>query len=478
MLHVQFIRMSNTSDPARHTFHLQPDDWAHAEFAHADLGDDRRTRRLVAIASLFAQRPTAPITWASGSWRQAKAAYRFMDNDHIDSCDISLAHETATLGRLGRQDLVLVAQDTSYLDFSAHPATQGLGSIGTNPKNPERGAVMHCSLAMTAQGLPLGLIDSLIFTRKAKRAKAKRVIKEKESRKWLQSLAACQEAARAHPQTAIVNIADREADIYEFLAMACEAEAPPNCHVLVRAKCERKLQDSEQSLWQRVSKGRVAERYSVQLRRRDGRPQRKARMSLRHSKVTIKPPVKLSHLGSIEVWAVLAREVGAPKGVDPVCWKLLSTMPVTTVAQARRCVQWYGLRWQIEVYFKVLKSGCGIERRQLRSLDRLRRALAIDQAAASRILALTMAARELPERSCELWLGAAQWRALWTHIHRKRRTPSRAPTIRQAVMWIGRLGGHMGRANDGPPGPITLWRGYERLSDLTRMWEVCHAKAN
>ena len=340
--------MPVASDPFQHTFNLEPDAWARAEFAHAELGDERRTQRLVAIASDFARRPTAPITQATGVWASAKAAYRFMDNDDIDPAEISHAHQQALLERLGRQDLVLVAQDTSYLDYGAHPATEG----------------------------------------------------------------------------------------------------------------------------------RLADHYRVELRRSDGKPLRKAKVALRYSKVKLKPPAGLSHLESIELWAVLAQEVRAPKGVEPVCWKLLSTTPVTNASQARGRVQWYCRRWQIEVYFKVLKSGCGIQRRQLRNVDRLRRALAIDQVEAVRILALTMVARELPESSCEPWLGAAQWQALWLHIHRKPPRKGQEPTIRQAVMWIGRLGGHMGRAKDGPPGPITLWKGYERLNDLTRMWELCHARSN
>ena len=257
---------------------------------------------------------------------------------------------------------------------------------------------------------------------------------KKESGKWIESLGACHEAAREHPQTIFVNVADREADIYEFLAMACGPEAPPNAHVLVRAKNDRKLEDSKQSLWQSVSKGHLADHYRVELRRSDGKPLRKAKVALRYSKVKLKPPAGLSHLESIELWAVLAQEVRAPKGVKPVCWKLLSTTPVTNASQARGRVQWYCRSWQIEVYFKVLKSGCGIQRRQLRNVDRLRRALAIDQVEAVRILALTMVARELPESSCEPWLGAAQLQALWLHIHRKPPRKGQEPTIRQAVM--------------------------------------------
>ncbi len=162
------------------------------------------------------------------------------------------------------------------------------------------------------------------------------------------------------------------------------------------------------------------------------------------------------------------------KGVTPIAWHLLTTLPAICVEEAIQRVSWYAQRWQIEVIHKILKSGCKVEQRQLQTALRLERVLSLDLVVAWRILALCKAARELPDDPISDWLPSAQWQALWCYVHQRTDLPSSAPTLRQAVRWIAQLGGFLGRKSDGEPGTTTLWRGLEQLEAMTRMWRLCH----
>ncbi|PYI80398.1 MAG: IS4 family transposase, partial [Verrucomicrobia bacterium] len=173
-----------------------------------------------------------------------------------------------------------------------------------------------------------------------------------------------------------------------------------------------------------------------------------------------------------------AREISRPKGkgVAPILWRLLTTLPVTNVMEAIEKVAWYAQRWQLEVIHKILKSGCQVEQRQLETAQRLERVLSVDLVVAWRILALCKAARELPEDPVSNWLPTAQWQALWCYVHQQRIPPQIPPALRQAVRWIAQLGGFLARKSDGEPGTTTLWRGLLQLDAMTKMWELCHDK--
>jgi hypothetical protein len=190
--------------------------------------------------------------------------------------------------------------------------------------------------------------------------------------------------------------------------------------------------------------------------------------------VQLRAPARLSEQPSVQLWAIEAREARHPKGVTPIVWHLLTTLPVNRVEEALQRVSWYAQRWQIEVIHKILKSGCKVEQRQLQTALRLERVLSLDLIVAWRILALCKAARELPDDPISHWLPSAQWQALWCHVHQRTDPPSTAPTVYQAVRWIARLGGFLGRRGDGEPGTTTLWRGLEQLEAMTRMWRLYH----
>ena len=455
-------------------------DWAVNEFGHAELGDDRRTDRLLMIATAFAQQPTAPLPQACGPGPATQGAYRFFENDDLEPEAIRDAHHQATLQRLRPHPVVLALQDTSTLNYSTHPQTQGLGPIGTR-RQKIIGLLLHSTLAVTPRGLPLGLLHTAVRARDPKavgaaRQRHARPIAEKESHKWLDSLSACQQVAAQCPETLLVNVADREGDLYELFAQALAPTEEPQVHLLVRSRHDRRLAGDERLLWDAVGWTRAAGQLQVRVGRRGQQPARLATLSIRFRPVTLATPKRQAGPPPLTLWAIEAREQRPPKGAAPILWRLLTTLPVTCVEEACEKVGWYAQRWQIEVLHKVLKSGCKIEQRQLETAARLERVLAVDQVVAWRWLALCKAAREQPDEAVSAWLGQAEWEALWCHVHQRTTLPQTPPGVRQAVRWIAQLGGFLARKGDGEPGPMTLWRGLHRLHDLTAMWRLCHSE--
>jgi hypothetical protein len=288
---------------------------------------------------------------------------------------------------------------------------------------------------------------------------------EKESFRWLESLALCQQLAGACASTLLVNVADREADIYELLAQALAR--PAGVHLLVRVQHNRQVQGPEKKLWPLLSGQAVGARMEVQTPRQTGRPARRAVLSLRFLPVTLAAPMLKEDRPPLSLWAVEAREEHPPGGCAPILWRLLTTLPVETGPQAAEKVQWYAQRWQIEVLHKVLKSGCQIQQRQLETAARLRRVLMLDLIVAWRVMHLSRAARQTPDASVQSWLDPVEWKVLWSRFNPGHPPPEAGPGLRQAVRWIGRLGGFLAHKSDGEPGPIVLWRGLHRLHDLT-----------
>ena len=454
----------------------QPADWVIHEFAQATLPDQRHRRRLEMIATAFAQRPTAPIPQACGSLAEVKATYRFVENDAIIPAMIRAPHHQATVERVQAHPIILAVQDTTVLNYTTHPCTQGLGPICHTRRN--LGLLLHSTLAITPAGQPLGFLHNAVRARGRQArvaSRERRPLANKESYKWVESLTACQAVAPLCPDTMLVNISDREGDLYELFVQALSAPEARRVELLVRARHDRKLAEGPATLWERVRHQPVAATLQVRVGRHGDHPSRLATLSIRFCAVQLKAPKRKAQQPPLQLWAVQAREVHPPKGTAPIVWQLLTTLPVTSAAEAIERVRWYAQRWQIEVIHKVLKSGCQIEQRQMETAQRLERALSIDLVVAWRILALCKAARELPDDPISDWLPTAQWQTLWCYVHQRTTVPRNSPSVRQAVRWIAQLGGFLARKSDGEPGTTTLWRGLQELEAMTKMWELCHA---
>jgi len=456
-----------------------PQDWIENELGGAQLGDRRLTARLLQMTGMFYAKPTAHLPQACGSSGATKAAYRFLDNEAVEWRAILQAHYQASAERIGAHRLVLVAQDTTTLNYSSHPHTEGLGPIGPDSETV-RGLMVHDTLAMTPQGTPLGLLEVQCWAREgigSRRHRHEKPIEDKESWKWVESYRAVSAVQQRCRNTSLVVVADREADIHEVFAE--HAQTPHAAQLLIRAERSRnrKVIDDEQSteyLWSRLERQPVIARRVLWVPPSEQRAARQATLAVRSAPVTLRPPVRKRHLPRVRVWAVLAREIDPPASVEALEWMLLSTCPVHHEQDACERLEWYARRWGIEVYHRILKSGCRVEARQLEQARRLQNALAIDMIVAWRIHYLTTLGRETPDVPCTVYFTDSEWRALTTFISQTKTPPATPPSLNEAVGLLGQLGGHLGRAHDGEPGSEVLWRGMTRLADIETAYDLYH----
>lgn len=450
-----------------------PQHWAEAEFGTVRFYDARLKQRLYTIAQDFFQAPQANIPEACGSKARTLGAYRFFQNPKVTMDVVLTAHTEATLERIREHRVVLVPQDTTTLDYSTHPLTDGLGPTNTQGDHA-LGLLLHDTVAFTEGGTPLGILDAQCWARdpqdRGKRYRRKELpLEQKESMKWLRSFQKAAQVQKLCPQSMLVVMGDREADIYElFLETRQEPDGPK---LLVRAeKTRTRKVEPEEFLWDCLAKQPVAGVLRIRLPRRGVRPAREARVQVRFAKVTLQAPKHCGAAPALPVWAVYVTEQATPTVKEPLEWMLLTTVAVTSFAEAQQRVEWYTGRWGIEVYHRTLKSGCRIEDRQLATAARLETCLGVDMVVAWRIYYLTMLGRETPDLPCTVFLKEIEWKALCCYVNKTPTPPEKPPSIRKVVFMIGALGGHLGRKGDGFPGTQTLWRGLLKACIATEVY--------
>ena len=448
--------------------------WAAIEFADVELNDARLNQRCQELAVALGQQPDAPINQACEDWADTKAAYRFFRNTNkVRPEGICAPHHRRTVERMSQHPLVLAVQDTTFFNYTHHPHTAGLGEIG-NKKQQQRGFGLHSTLVVTPTGLPLGTLTQQFFTRPLGEpahtpAELQRLpIEAKESYRWIEAFE--QTLAVTPAGVAVVTVCDREADIYEMFVLAEEKQAG----LLIRASADRVLAEKEvRKLWAKVEQQAVSGQLTLQITQNQQRQARQATVSVRFTQVKLRPPWRPQQkkLPAVSLTAILVREDNPPAGVDePLEWLLLTNTPVESFEDAVRVVGWYGCRWQIEVYHKIIKSGCTVEDCRLETAERLQNYIALMSVIAWRLHWLTYVNRTDPDCPCTVILTATEWQALYIRIHRTPSLPSTPPTVRQAVRWIAQLGGFLGRKGDGEPGITVIWRGWQRLQDMADTW--------
>lgn len=455
-------------------------DWAEEELGGAEIGDRRLNRRLVSLAQSFYARPQAHIPQACQSRAETKAAYRFLDHGETSLEVILEPHSQATVERMRREPVILAVQDTTSLNYTGHPATEKLGPIGYR-KDRGLGLILHDTMAFNREGTPLGLLQVQCWARDGadfgkKKRRHRLPIEQKESSKWLVSFRQVARAQKQCPQSMVVSVGDREADIYELFALAWRDPGGPK--LLIRAEQDRLLAEGQGHLWEKMGQQKVAGVQEIYVPRQKNRAARVARLEVRFTKVSLKPPAGKRRLGDLTLWAVWAREAEAPAQGERIEWMLLSTVPVTTFEEAVEKLAWYTIRWGIEVYHRTLKSGCKVEERQLRHADRIETCLAIDMVVAWRIFHLAKLGRETPEVPCTVFFEEAEWKALVAYVTQNPNPPNPPPTLREAMRMVATLGGFLGRKGDGEPGTKSLWLGLQRLDDLSSMWKLLTVTPN
>ena len=350
--------------------------WAGEEFKEIDLGDVRLNKRTVLLAERMAASPMASIPQACGGWAETQAAYRYLSNDDIDWESIMAPHWQSSEVRMRAHPVVLCIQDTTELDFNG----QQIAGLGPLSYETQRGMYIHPTYAVTPDREPLGVVDAWMWAREPKDADGQRggLL---ESTRWTEGYARIAECAATMPDTRLVYVADREADIVALMSQARDLGHPADW--LIRSRHNRALPEGGK-LWAEVLAGKDLGELRFTMPSRQGKKAREVRQRVWVKRVEIRD----GQGGFVTVTCLVAREEGAPVGEKPVEWRLLTNRTVDSFEAATELIDWYRARWEIEIFFHVLKNGCRVEALQLSTVERLERALALLMVVAWRIARL------------------------------------------------------------------------------------------
>lgn len=440
--------------------------WAQEQFGSVRLGDGRRTRRLVKVAGRLAEHPSGTLPGALPNWKELKGAYRLFSNRHVSYGTIMQEHCQQTLQECCQPGEYLLIEDRSCLDYSSHRATEGLGRIGN-----DRGAgfLLHTTLAVRVEeqlaAAPLqvvGLLGQSCWARTGSSARAKkerwrqRVSRPRESEHWAQALG---RLPKVPESVRWIYVADRESDIYEVF----ERCAGAGVDFIVRAQFARALAQEDRSVFEAVKALPAVGRFELEVRTRGDVPARTASLEVRSCRVRLRGVWRPGgNRPDVELNVVEIRE---ETPAEPIHWVLLTSLPCESLEQSRQIATRYGRRWLIEEYHKALKSGANVEASQLESAQALQSLLGILAVAAVRLLNLKLWANHQPQQRINAQtLGAEELSLLAVEFGE----PSGGWTYRNTLVAVARMGGFLARKNDGSPGWITIWRGWQRLTTMAQ----------
>lgn len=443
--------------------------WARQIFGKAQLGDWRRTTRLIDLAARQAAAPAA--SWPAacdGDTAACLGGYRLIESKHVDPQAIAQAGFAATAQAAQTCPRLLAISDTTDLHYT-HQVAEQLGDVGFG--GPEIGGwQVHSSLLIDGTDHQiLGLIDQDWHSRTRsgrgrKHQRKQRSYRAKESFKWQANSRRMAQRLPAAVLARVIELADAEADIYEYLAY----KVRQGQRFIVRVAQDRALSDADQRLWCHLAVQPVLGGWELDIPQRGGRPARTAHLQMRSAQVTLRPPHRAQgpRLKPLTLEAVLVEEVDPPAGVEPLCWRLYTREEAATFAQARQVAQDYAQRPQIEVYHKAWKSGCRVQERRQQSPENLQRYGQVLAFIAARLVQLSQLAQAQPQASCEPLLGRVGWQCLWQSTQPpQRRLPRKAPNCQWAIHSLAKLGGFQDTKGTGRAGWQTIWYGYWRLQE-------------
>lgn len=465
--------------------------WVDNEFQHTNLCDKRLDTRLLLIAKRLAAQFGKNVASSFSTWKDIKAAYRFFSNTKVTIKDLLFSHVTETLNRVRTHSRVLFIQDTTYINYKNRPETEGLDITNGNKKFAEdtTGLMLHNTLALSTEGVPLGLINQSYIDRKQlhegsyeekrRRRHLNSNVSEKESLRWITGVSESQ--ALDLGDTEVIHIADRESDFYEFFRDTSAIGA----HVLIRAAKNRSINKEnrrakpEAHLFDYMKAKQAQGKMTLNIQVNGQDKYRPATLSIIYSPISMPPPPnktrnKDGDLPLLDLFAVMAIERNPPKGYEALCWVLLTDLVISSLEDATEKINWYALRWNIELFHKVLKSGCAVEQAQLRHAERLKKYITVKSIIAWRLFWLSRYYKHNEQASCLAVLTEVEWKILYRKTQKTKYLPVVPPTIGEAFIWIAKLGGYIGRRTDPPPGMISLWRGWQRLMDIVEDYQdIC-----
>lgn len=461
------MRAANQSDNRNGNTSLGWEDkaWVDQELDGAYFQDVRLGKRLRTLLGLMSNGLGQTIPLACQDWANTKAAYRFFSNARINEEEILSGHFASTQTRAGAiQEPLLVLHDTTEFTFQSNGPSVGL-LTNLPRKRTVSGLLMHSSLVVTADGLPLGLAAVKFWTRKHFKGTTalKRIInptripiEEKESFKWLENIRQATDLLQRPADC--IHVADREGDIFELF---CTAQAV-GTKFLVRTCVDRLAKDGDTTIHRVMRRVEVKGTHEIEVRDADGKKD-KASLEIKYETMQVRPPIgKQAAYPELELTVIHARETSKPRRRERIEWKLLTNLPVQTLEDALEKVRWYALRWKIELFHKILKSGCRAEQAKLRTAERLSRLIAVFCILSWRVFWMTMIQRADPEITASAAITAQEQ----TILDKLFGGPEKPDVISTYLIRIARLGGYLARANDAPPGNTVMWRGLCRLTDI------------
>jgi hypothetical protein len=456
-----------------------PAHWTDREVDEGVFKDARLGKRFRELLIQLGGGMGESIPFACQDWANTKAAYRFFSNDRVQEGDILSGHFGATRERFeATEGTVLLLQDTTEFSYErARPELVGMTksvNIGKDKKGRPRshtlcGILMHSSLAVTTDGLPLGLAAVKFWTRKKfkgtaalkKKINPTRVpIEQKESVRWLDNLR--QSIDLLGDPSRCIHVGDRESDIFELYCLTQEL----GTHFIVRMQTDRLAGDGAHTISSEMEEIAIKGLHRVQVRDQNGE-MTAVTLELKCKRIHVQPPIgKQKRYPALDLTVIHATERDAPKGRKPIDWKLMTDLPARTRAEVIEKIDWYALRWKIEVFHKILKSGCKAEDSKLRTADRLANLMAVYCILSWRVFWLTMLNRAAPDAAPTTALTASEIGLLDQLVVDAGSRRCRPGTLSYYLTKLARLGGYLARSNDPPPGNTVIWRGLSRLTDI------------
>lgn len=454
--------------------------WVDTEIAKGAFKDTRLAHRFRTLLEQLGNKTGDSIPLACQDWANTKAAYRFLSNENVNEADILAGHFQATRSRFTAvsEGPILVLHDTSEFSYQRKQPRQigSTKSINSGRDKQGRlrvhtvcGILLHASLAVTTDGLPLGLSSIKFWTRKkfkGTRALSKKInpsripIEQKESIRWLENMSQSTELL-GNP-TRCVHIGDRESDIYELFCTAREI----GTHFLVRTCVNRRAGEGDHTITDAMEGAPVMGQHRLEVRNDKGE-ESEACLDIKYSKLHVQPPIgKQKRYPALDLTVIHATERGTPDGRSRIVWKLITDLPIHSCEDAVEKLNWYATRWKIEVFFKVLKSGCKAEESKLRTAERLAKLISVLCIVSWRIYWLTMLNRTMPDAPATTALTDTEINLLDRLGKVTFKSQQQASTVSQYLLAIAKLGGYLSRASDPPPGNMVMWRGMSRLNDI------------
>ena len=439
--------------------------WTEKELASTQMDDERLRKRLKKLTETLSQSPKRSIPLSCPGWSDTVAAYRFLDNESVSLEKILSGHQKSTLERMNNEKVVLVLQDTTFMSYQSEKQVRDYGTL---KKIESEHYLWHVGIAITPEKINLGVLHAKPWQRPEipiAHLRNKKPIEDKESYRWLEGYEIACQAQEAAKSSLIINIADREGDIHEWFALAASQPIERRAEYMIRAKCNRRIEQEDQDeysyIWEELNNCVPFGSMQIQTPRRPNMPSRKATLAIKAKEITL-----VGRQGKtrkpLTLHAVYAKETHPPKGKKGIEWMLLTSLPVENLNAAQTIIGWYGCRWEIELYFRVLKQECKVEELRLQTDQRLENAIAVYLIVAWRIHNITMISREHGDESCEIIYEKKEWQTIYM-MHQKKKPPKEPPALQEMTRMLAQLGGFLARKHDGQPGAKTLWLGYQKL---------------